>query len=57
MSDDAPDPQRLIRLARQTLSAAERRRSISRSIILGSITGTRHSSRFSPPAAAVCISA
>ena len=35
MSDDAPDPQRLIRLARQTLSAAERRRKYQRIDFLG----------------------
>src|ERR1019366_7877858 len=30
MADDAPDPQRLLKLARQTLSSAERRRKYSR---------------------------
>ena len=35
MSDEAPDPQRLIRLARQTLSAAERRRKYQRIDFLG----------------------
>ena len=35
MSDDAPDPQRLIKLARQTLSAAERRRKYQRIDFLG----------------------
>jgi phage terminase large subunit-like protein len=34
-SDDAPDPQKLIRLARQTLSAAERRRKYQRIDFLG----------------------
>jgi hypothetical protein len=30
MADDAPDPQKLIRLARQTLSSAERRKKYRR---------------------------
>ena len=42
-NDDAPDPQRLIRLARQTLSAAERRRKYQRIDFLGTIFGIQRS--------------
>jgi hypothetical protein len=44
MTDDhAPDPQRLIKLARQTLSSAERRPSSGRSIFSMRRIGIRHS--------------